>query len=69
MRFCEVHDQELSDLTEAQLAEISPELNVELLSVLTAAGSVASRNGRGGTAVEAVRAQLAELNGMLAELS
>ena len=68
VRFCEVHDQELSDLTEAQLAEISPELNVELLSVLTAAGSVASRNGRGGTAIESVQAQLAELKQVLAEL-
>ncbi len=68
VRFCEAHDQELSDLTEAQLAEISPELNLGLLSVLTAAGSVASRNGRGGTAVEAVQAQLAELNAVLAAL-
>jgi len=69
VRFCEAHDQELSDLTEAQLAEISPELNLELLSLLTAAGSVASRNGRGGTAVEAVQVQLVELKGVLAELS
>lgn len=69
VRFCETHHQELSDLTEAQLAEISPELDLGLLSVLTAAGSVASRNGRGGTAVEAVRAQLAELKDVLAELS
>jgi len=37
--------------------------------VLTAAGSVASRNGRGGTAVEAVQAQLVELKGVLADLS
>jgi argininosuccinate lyase len=69
VRFCEAHDLELSDLTEAQLAEISPELNLGLLSVLTAAGSVASRNGRGGTAVEAVQAQLVELKDVLAELS
>ncbi|PFG16495.1 argininosuccinate lyase [Propionicimonas paludicola] len=69
VRFCETHDQELSDLTEGQLAEISPDLNLGLLSVLTAAGSVASRNGRGGTAVEAVQAQLAELRAVLAELS
>lgn len=68
VRFCESHGQELSDLTQAQLAEISPELDLGLLEVLTASGSVASRNGRGGTALDAVQAQLAELRQVLAEL-
>jgi len=61
VRYCEVRGQELSDLTADQLAEISGDLNVEVLSVLTAEGSVASRNGRGGTAPAQVVAQLAEL--------
>jgi argininosuccinate lyase len=61
VRYCEARSQELSDLTPGQLAEISPELDAGVLDVLTAEGSVASRNGRGGTAPDAVRAQLAEL--------
>jgi argininosuccinate lyase len=65
VRACEAAGQELSDLTSEQLAEISPELNADVLAVLTAEGSVASRNGRGGTAPDAVRAQLAELRAAL----
>jgi argininosuccinate lyase len=61
VRYCEGRGQELSDLTADQLAEISSELRVDVLSVLTAEGSVASRNGRGGTAPAQVAAQLAEL--------
>jgi argininosuccinate lyase len=61
VRFCEADGIELSDLTEAQLAEISPDLGPGVLSVLTAEGSVASRNGRGGTAPDRVREQLTEL--------
>jgi argininosuccinate lyase len=61
VRYCETRGLELSDLTAAQLAEISPELDPGVLEVLTVAGSVASRNARGGTAEVAVRAQLAEL--------
>jgi len=65
VRACEAAGQELSDLTAEQLAEISPELDVDVLTVLTAEGSVSSRNGRGGTAPQAVRAQLAELRAAL----
>jgi argininosuccinate lyase len=61
VKFCEAHGIELAELSEAQLAEISPELTAEVLTVLTIEGSVASRNGRGGTAPDQVRAQLAEL--------
>ncbi|MBA3021084.1 argininosuccinate lyase [Propionicimonas sp.] len=61
VKFCEGHGIELAELSETQLAEISAELTVEVLTVLTIEGSVASRNGRGGTAPDQVRAQLAEL--------
>jgi argininosuccinate lyase len=61
VKFCEAHGIELAELSPAQLAQISPELNAEVLGVLTVAGSVASRNGRGGTAPDQVRVQLAEL--------
>ena len=47
--------------TRAQLAEISPYLTPAVRGVLTVEGSVASRDGRGGTAPDRVREQLAEL--------
>jgi argininosuccinate lyase len=61
VKFCEAAGIELADLSPAQLAEISPKLNADVLDVLTIQGSVASRNGRGGTAPDQVRLQLAEL--------
>ncbi|MCC6496742.1 MAG: argininosuccinate lyase [Propionibacteriaceae bacterium] len=68
VRFCERRGIELSDLTPEQLAGISPDLTPAVLGVLTAAGSVASRNGRGGTAADRVVEQLAELRSVLAAL-
>jgi argininosuccinate lyase len=65
VRYCEARGIELSDLTPAQLTEISSDLDAGVLDVLTAEGSVASRNGRGGTAPDAVRAQLVELRAAL----
>ncbi|MFZ1409940.1 MAG: argininosuccinate lyase [Micropruina sp.] len=59
--YCEARRIDLPELTAHQLAEISPALSPSVLDVLTTAGSVASRNGRGGTAPERVREQLAEL--------
>ena len=65
VRYCEARGLELSDLTEPALAEISPELGPGVLDVLNVEGSVASRNGRGGTAPQRVREQLAELRAAL----
>jgi argininosuccinate lyase len=65
VKYCESAGIELADLTPAQLAEISPELAPAVLDVLTIEGSVASRNGRGGTAPTQVQAQLAELRAAL----
>jgi argininosuccinate lyase len=48
----------LEELTDAELAGISAELTPEVREVLTVAGSVASRNARGGTAPEQVARQL-----------
>ena len=61
VRRCEADGIELSDLTPAVLAEISPRLTAEVLEVLTVAGSIDSRNGRGGTATARVRDQLNEV--------
>ena len=48
----------LEELTDAELAGISADLTPAVREVLTVAGSVASRNARGGTAPEQVARQL-----------
>jgi argininosuccinate lyase len=63
VRYCEQRGIELSELTAEQLPQIAAELTPEVLAVLTVAGSIDSRDGRGGTATARVRDQLAELAG------
>lgn len=61
--FCEAHELSLDELTDEQFAAISPSLTPPVRGVLSVEGSIASRNGVGGTAPERVaeqRAQLAE---------
>ncbi len=65
VRRCEELGVELADLTDDQLAEISPALTPAVRDVLTVEGSVASRNGRGGTAPVRVREQLDELGALV----
>lgn len=62
VRLCEAHEIELAELTADQLSEIASELDAEVLQVLTIAGSVAARDGRGGTAPVRVAEQLVELD-------
>jgi len=61
VRRCEELGCDLPDLTDDQLAAISPALTPQVRSVLTVEGSVSSRAGRGGTAPARVREQLDEL--------
>ncbi|MCR1781406.1 argininosuccinate lyase [Nocardioides carbamazepini] len=61
VRECEGRGIELDELTDDQFAAISPHLTPEVRTVLTAEGSVASRDGRGGTAPARVVEQLADL--------
>jgi argininosuccinate lyase len=61
VRRCEELGIELDQLTDEQFAEISPTLTPAVREVLTVEGSVASREGRGGTAPKRVREQLGEL--------
>jgi argininosuccinate lyase len=61
VRRCEELGCDLPDLTDDQLAAISPALTPDVRSVLTVSGSVSSRAGRGGTAPVRVREQLDEL--------
>jgi argininosuccinate lyase len=68
VRRCEQLGIELEGLTDEQFAEIDPRITPAVREVLTAEGSVASRNGRGGTAPDRVAEQLAELRAVVAEL-
>ena len=53
------------DVVSRRLAAIDPALTPAVRSVLTAEGSVASRNGRGGTAPVRVSEQLSELDAVI----
>lgn len=68
VRRCEEHGVELADLSDDDFAAISPHLTPAVRSVLTVEGSVASRDGRGGTAPVRVGEQLAELREVVAGL-
>jgi len=68
VRRCEELGVELADLTDEQFQEIHPELGSGVRSVLTVEGSVASRDGRGGTAPVRVAEQLDELAARTAAL-
>lgn len=62
VKVCEAQHKELWELTDDELASISPHLNAGVREVLSAEGSVAARSGYGGTAPERVAEQLAELH-------
>ncbi len=73
VRACEARGIELWDLSDGDLAEISPHLTPGVRSVLTVEGSLASRDAVGGTAparvteqLQACRARAAELRGWAA---
>jgi argininosuccinate lyase len=61
VRVCEERGIELWDLTDEEFAAISEHLTPQVREVLTVAGSLASRDGRGGTAPVRVNDQLAEI--------
>jgi argininosuccinate lyase len=67
VRYCEERGITLEELTDAQLAEISPLLTPNVKDVLSVEGSLASRDGRGGTAPKRVAEQLEALVGAVAE--
>ncbi len=59
--WCQVHDCELTDVSDDDLAKVSPLLTPDVREVLTVPGAIAARAGRGGTAPERVAGQLARL--------
>ena len=66
VRLAEARGVELADLTDEELAQASLALTPEVRAVLTVEGSVSARRGRGGTAPERVREQIAEAEAGLA---
>jgi len=59
--WCQVHDCELGDVSDADLDKISPLLTPDVRDVLTVQGAIAARASRGGTAPARVTEQLARL--------
>ena len=68
VRRCEADGLDLTDLSEEDLAEISPHLTSEVRSVLSVTGSINSRTGRGGTALVRVREQLDEVGDVVSSV-
>ena len=68
VRACEQAGLQLHELDDATLAAISPQLTPDVRTVLDVAGSLASRDGRGGTAPVRVAEQRERLSGRLAAL-
>jgi argininosuccinate lyase len=68
VRRCEDAGIGLEELTDADLAAISPHLSPDVRAVLGVEGSVASRDARGGTAPDRVAEQLEELAARVAPL-
>jgi argininosuccinate lyase len=65
VRAAEARGVELWDLTDEEFGSISPHLTPGVRDVLSVEGSIASRDGRGGTAPSRVREQLQELRSRL----
>ncbi|HEU5157033.1 MAG TPA: argininosuccinate lyase [Streptosporangiaceae bacterium] len=59
--WCQVHDKDFGELTDEELATVSPHLTPDVREVLDVPGALASRDGFGGTAPDQVREQLAAL--------
>jgi argininosuccinate lyase len=57
--WCQVHDCDLPDVSDEDLAKISPHLTPDVRDVLSVTGALAARKAPGGTAPERVAEQLA----------
>ena len=67
VRRCEELGLELDQLSDEQFASVDARLTPDVRAVLTADGSVTSRDGRGGTAPARVAEQLVELRAVVAD--
>jgi len=65
--WCQVNDCDLPDVSDENLAKISPHLTPDVREVLSVTGALAARSTFGGTAPERVAEQLAALRGVVDE--
>ena len=65
--YCEKAGLELDQLSDEQLAEVSPSLTPDVRTVLSVPGALAARRTRGGTAPERVAEQLTALRALVDE--
>jgi len=65
--WCQVHDCELADVSDADLARVSPQLTPDVREVLTVPGALAARGSPGGTAPDRVAEQLTQLRAAVEE--
>jgi argininosuccinate lyase len=69
VRRCEERGVQLWELSDDELAQISPALTPAVRTVLSVEGSIGSRDARGGTAPQRVKEQLAELRAVVSGLA
>jgi argininosuccinate lyase len=62
--WCQVNDKDFDDLTDAELAKVSPHLTPDVREVLNVPGAIASRKAYGGTAPERVQEQIDSLRAL-----
>ncbi len=62
--WCQVNDKVFDDLTDEELAKISPHLTPDVREVLNVHGAIASRKAFGGTAPERVQEQITALRAL-----
>jgi argininosuccinate lyase len=65
--WCQVHDCDLDEVSDADLAKVSEHLTPDVRQVLDVAGALAARKGYGGTAPERVAEQVAALRAIVDE--
>jgi argininosuccinate lyase len=65
--WCQVHDRDLDEVSDADLAKVSEHLTPDVRSVLTVSGALAARKAHGGTAPERVAEQVAALRAAVDE--
>ncbi len=63
--WCKVHDCELGDVSDEDLAKVSPHFTPDVRSVLSVVGALAARDTYGGTSPRRVAEQLASLRGVV----
>jgi argininosuccinate lyase len=65
--WCTTHDRTLDQVSDDELAAVSPHLTPDVRSVLSVRGAIAARDGHGGTAPVRVAEQLAAVRTELAD--